>query len=80
MKFTKMHGVGNDYVCVKCFDETVADPREIAMRVSNRNFDIGSDGLVLIMPSDVADAYVQLRRFRVRDVRQRYSLCRQVCP
>jgi len=80
MKFTKMRGAGNDYVYVNCFEGTAADPREIAMRVSNRNFDIGSDGLTLIMPSDVADSYAQLRRFRIREVRQQYSLCRQVCP
>ena len=61
MKFTKMHGAGNDYVYVNCFEETVADPRQTAIQVSNRNFGIGSDGLILIMPSDVAD--VRMRMF-----------------
>lgn len=61
MKFTKMQGAGNDYVYVNCFEETVADPKEIAIKVSNRNFGIGSDGLILIMPSDKAD--VRMRMF-----------------
>ncbi|MFW9604880.1 MAG: diaminopimelate epimerase, partial [Trichlorobacter sp.] len=45
MKFTKMHGAGNDYVYVNCFEETVEDPAAVAQKVSNRNFGIGSDGL-----------------------------------
>ena len=61
MKFTKMHGAGNDYVYVNCFEETVANPAEVAIKVSNRNFGIGSDGLILIMPSDTAD--VRMRMF-----------------
>jgi diaminopimelate epimerase len=61
MKFTKMQGAGNDYVYVNCFDETVTDPRQTAIQVSNRNFGIGSDGLILIMPSEVAD--VRMRMF-----------------
>ena len=61
MKFTKMHGAGNDYVYVNCFEETVANPAEVAIKVSNRNFGIGSDGLILIMPSDKAD--VRMRMF-----------------
>ncbi len=61
MKFTKMHGAGNDYVYVNCFEETVENPPEAAIRVSNRNFGIGSDGLILIMPSLVAD--VKMRMF-----------------
>ena len=55
MKFTKMQGAGNDYVYVNCFEETVSDPQRTAIQVSNRNFGIGSDGLILIMPSEVAD-------------------------
>ncbi|MGE3259809.1 MAG: diaminopimelate epimerase [Geobacter sp.] len=61
MKFTKMHGAGNDYVYVNCFEEQVANPAEVAIKVSNRNFGIGSDGLILIMPSDKAD--VRMRMF-----------------
>lgn len=55
MKFTKMQGCGNDYVYVNCFEETVQRPEELAKLVSNRNFGIGSDGLILICPSEVAD-------------------------
>ncbi|KAA0889787.1 diaminopimelate epimerase [Oryzomonas rubra] len=61
MKFTKMQGAGNDYVYVNCFEETVAHPQQAAIQVSNRNFGIGSDGLILIMPSDKAD--VRMRMF-----------------
>lgn len=61
MKFTKMHGAGNDYVYVNCFEEQVTDPADVAVKVSNRNFGIGSDGLILIMPSDKAD--VRMRMF-----------------
>lgn len=61
MKFTKMHGAGNDYVYVDCFKEKVENPQEVAIKVSNRNFGIGSDGLILIMPSDKAD--VRMRMF-----------------
>ena len=55
MKFTKMHGCGNDYVYVNCFAETVEDPGAVAQLVSDRHFGIGSDGLILIKPSEVAD-------------------------
>lgn len=55
MKFTKMHGIGNDYVYVNCFEETVENPSETAVKVSDRHFGIGSDGLILICPSEVAD-------------------------
>lgn len=55
MKFTKMHGIGNDYVYVNCFKEAVGDPSRTAVYVSDRHFGIGSDGLVLILPSEKAD-------------------------
>ncbi len=55
MKFTKMHGIGNDYVYVNCFEETVENPERVSELISDRHFGIGSDGLVLIMPSDKAD-------------------------
>ena len=61
MKFTKMQGAGNDYVYVNCFVEQLDDPAALAIKVSNRNFGIGSDGLILIMPSDQAD--VRMRMF-----------------
>lgn len=60
MKFTKMQGIGNDYVYVDCFRETVENPSETARKVSNRNFGIGSDGLILIMPSDCADCRMDM--------------------
>lgn len=50
-----MQGIGNDYVYVNCFQETVENPGEVAQKVSDRHFGIGSDGLILIKPSDVAD-------------------------
>ncbi|MDR1131979.1 MAG: diaminopimelate epimerase [Oscillospiraceae bacterium] len=55
MKFTKMQGCGNDYVYVNCFEETVSDRPGLSIRVSDRHFGIGSDGLVCICPSDAAD-------------------------
>ena len=61
MKFTKMQGAGNDYVYVNCFEETVADPAALAVKVSDRHFGIGSDGLILICPSETAD--VRMRMF-----------------
>ena len=82
MRFTKMHGAGNDYVYVNCFDEPLpADPAELARRVSDRHFGIGGDGLILICPSDGGrrpHADVQRRRLRVGDVRQRRPLRGQV--
>ena len=55
MKFTKMHGCGNDYVYVNCFKEKIENPAEVAKFVSDRHMGIGSDGLILIKPSKVAD-------------------------
>lgn len=60
MKFTKMQGLGNDYVYVNCFKETIENPTEMAKKVSNRNFGIGSDGLIMINPSDVADFEMEM--------------------
>lgn len=55
MKFSKMHGIGNDYIYVNCFDETVNEPEKVSVIVSDRHKGIGSDGLVLILPSEKAD-------------------------
>ncbi len=55
MRFTKMHGAGNDYIYIDCFKETIQHPEKIVPRLSDRHKGIGSDGLVLIMPSDIAD-------------------------
>ncbi|MGA2440398.1 MAG: diaminopimelate epimerase [Tepidisphaeraceae bacterium] len=61
MKFTKMQGSGNDYVYVNGFTETVADPARLAREISDRHFGVGSDGLILILPSKLAD--VRMRMF-----------------
>jgi diaminopimelate epimerase len=61
MKFTKMHGIGNDYVYVNGFNEAVVDPAKVAQRVADRHFGIGGDGLILILPSQKAD--VRMRMF-----------------
>lgn len=55
LKFTKMHGAGNDYIYINCFEETVKNPEKLAIKVSDRHFGIGSDGLILISPSNKAD-------------------------
>ncbi len=55
MKFTKMHGIGNDYVYVNCFKEVIKEPEKVARFVSDRHFGIGADGLILIKPSKTAD-------------------------
>ena len=55
MRFTKMQGIGNDYIYVNAFEEKVPDPSKLAIRISDRHFGAGSDGLVLIAPSDKAD-------------------------
>ena len=60
MKFTKMHGCGNDYVYVNCFEEIVDNPKEVALKVSDRHYGIGSDGLILIKPSDKADFFMEM--------------------
>ena len=55
MKFTKMQGIGNDYIYVNCFQEHIPDPAALSKRISDRHFGVGSDGLILICPSDIAD-------------------------
>ena len=60
MKFTKMQGCGNDYVYINCFEENVENPSELAIKMSNRNFGVGSDGLILVMPSDIADCRMRM--------------------
>ena len=54
MKFTKMHGCGNDYIYINCFEEKIENDRisELAVKMSHRHFGVGSDGLVLICPSE----------------------------
>lgn len=60
MKFTKMHGLGNDYVYVNCVKESIKNPSEVAKFVSDRHFGIGSDGLIMINPSKVADFEMEM--------------------
>jgi diaminopimelate epimerase len=61
MRFTKMHGIGNDYVYVSTFDQPApSDPEKLAIAVSDRHFGIGADGLILIMPSERADARMRM--------------------
>ena len=60
MKFTKMHGLGNDYVYVNCFEEKIENPSEVAKFVSDRHTGIGSDGLIMINPSKVADFEMEM--------------------
>ncbi len=60
MKFTKMHGIGNDYVYVNCFKETIKSPFAVSRFVSDRHFGIGSDGLILIKPSEIADCEMDM--------------------
>ena len=55
MRFTKMHGIGNDYIYINCFEERVEDPGALSVRMSRPHFGVGSDGVILICPSDVAD-------------------------
>jgi diaminopimelate epimerase len=61
MKFTKMQGAGNDYVYINGFKERVENPEQLSIRLSNRRFGIGSDGLILILPSERAD--IRMRMF-----------------
>lgn len=55
MKFSKMHGAGNDYIYVNGFEEQIDNPEDLAIKLSHRNFGVGSDGLIIILPSAVAD-------------------------
>lgn len=55
MRFTKMHGIANDYVYINCFEESVDDPNALSIRLSDRRRSIGGDGIILICPSEVAD-------------------------
>ena len=58
--FTKMHGTGNDYVYINLFEENVPNPEELSIRISDRHFGIGSDGLILVAPSEVADCRMRM--------------------
>lgn len=60
LNFTKMHGCGNDYIYFNCFEQEIANPEALAVRLSDRHFGVGGDGIVLICPSDVADAKMRM--------------------
>ncbi|MGN1319584.1 MAG: diaminopimelate epimerase [Acutalibacteraceae bacterium] len=63
IKFTKMHGIGNDYIYINCFEQKIENPNELAIKMSPRRFSVGADGVILICPSDVAD--VKMRMFNL---------------
>ena len=60
LKFTKMQGAGNDYIYINGFAQIIEDPSKLAVELSNRNFGIGSDGLVIILPSDTCEFRMQM--------------------
>ncbi len=60
MRFTKMQACGNDYIYVNCFREQVSDPEKLSLKLSDRHYGIGGDGLILIEPSDTADAFMHM--------------------
>lgn len=63
LKFTKMHGCGNDYIYFNCFEQTINDPCTLSVKLSDRRYGIGGDGIILICPSDIADA--KMRMFNI---------------
>lgn len=83
IKFTKMHGLGNDYVYMDCTKS--GEPNNIsdlAQFVSNRHFGVGSDGLILICKSEIADFKMRMFNYdgsEARNVREWNSLCREIC-
>ncbi len=82
MRFSKMHGIGNDYIYINCFEEKVENPEKVSVYVSDRHKGIGSDGLVLILPSDKADFRMRIFNadgFRGYDVRKRNKMHRKIC-
>ena len=60
MKFTKLHGAGNDYIYIDCFNQSVESPEELSKMLSDRHFGVGADGIVLIKPSVVADCFMDI--------------------
>ena len=60
VKFTKMHGIGNDYIYINCFEQSILNPNELAVKMSPRRFSVGADGVILICPSDIADAKMRM--------------------
>ncbi|MBQ9940590.1 MAG: diaminopimelate epimerase [Clostridia bacterium] len=60
MKFTKMHGIGNDYIYFNCFENNIENPSELSVKLSRRRFSIGGDGIIMVCPSDIADAKMRI--------------------
>ena len=60
LRFTKMHGIGNDYIYINAFDQEIADPSALAVKLSDRRFGVGGDGVILICPSEIADAKMRM--------------------
>ena len=60
LRFTKMHGISNDYIYISTFDQEVKDPEALAVRLSDRRTGIGGDGIILVCPSEVADAKMRI--------------------
>lgn len=60
LRFTKMHGIGNDYIYFNAIDQKIGDPCELAKKLSDRRFGIGGDGIILVCPSDIADAKMRI--------------------
>ena len=60
LNFTKMHGIGNDYIYFNAFDQEISEPEQLAKKLSDRRFGIGGDGVILICPSEVADAKMHM--------------------
>ena len=60
LRFTKMHGISNDYVYISTFDQEIADPEKLAVRLSDRRTGIGGDGIILVCPADGADAKMRI--------------------
>lgn len=64
IRFTKMHGIGNDYIYINGFEESIADPVALSPKISDRHFGIGADGLILVLPPEQGiDAHVRMRMF-----------------
>lgn len=60
LKFTKMQGCGNDYIYINCFNKQIDEPNNLSIKLSDRHFGIGSDGIILICPSNIADAKMRM--------------------
>lgn len=59
-RFTKMHACGNDYIYFNCFNQNITNPEGLAIRLSDRHYSVGGDGVILVCPSDVADAKMRM--------------------